>query len=146
MWPIRKRRFNLRVFQIWVMGYVCRTYVRPYAGGQGTETGQNKMLRSLEEPYEMYMAHLGVGKKRMKRMLDGAQVVRGSKKDGVSLGVFLVHVVVSSAELTDLKPKGFGKFSVNPASRSLFLRVLAGCSGMNRRKEKPSETNWFPTV
>ena len=98
------------------------------------------MLRSLEEPYETYMAHSGVGKKRMKRMLDGAKVVRGIKKDGVSLGVSLVHVVVSSAELTDLKPKGFGKFSVNPASCSLFWLVFAGCSGMNRRKEKPLES------
>ena len=95
-------------------------------GGQGTETGQNKMLRSLEEPYEMYMAHLGVGKKRMKRMLDGAKVVHGIKKDGGSPGVSLVHVVVSSAKLTNLKPKGFGKFSVNPASWSLFLPLGAG--------------------
>ena len=146
MWPIRKRRFNLKVFQIWVMGYVCRTYVRPYAGGQWTETGQNKMLRSLEEPYETYMVLSGVGKKRMKRMLDGAQVVRGSKKDGVSLGVSLVHVVVSSAKLTALKAKGFGKFSVNPASCSLFWRVLAGWGGRCREKEKPLESCWIPTV
>ena len=38
---------------------------------------------------------------------------------------FLEHVVVSSAEHTDLKPKEFGKISVNPASSSLFLRVVA---------------------
>ena len=43
-----------------------------------------------------------------------------SGKKGVSPEVFLVLVVVSSAELTDLKPKGFSKFSVNRASWSLF--------------------------
>ena len=59
---------------------------------------------------------------------------------------FLEHVVMSSAKLAALKAKGFGKFSVIPASCSLFLRLFAGCSGMNRRKEKPSETNWIPTV
>ena len=69
-----------------------------------------------------------------------------SRKDGVSLGVSLVHVVVSSAKLAALKAKGFGKFSVNPASCSLFLRFFAGCSGMNRRKEKPPETCSVPTV
>ena len=141
MWPIRKRRFNLKVFQIWVMGgtYAGRMSDR-MRGGQGTETGQNKMLRSLEEPYETYMAHSGVGKKRMKRMLDGAKVVRGIKKDGVSLGVSLVHDVVSSAKLTDLKPKGFGKFSVNPASSGLFWRFGAGCAIAHKAKEKPLES------
>ena len=103
-------------------------------------------LRSLEEPYETYMAHSGVWKNRMKRMLDGVQDLRGIKKDGVSFGVFLVHVVVSSAELAALKSKPFRNFSVISASSSLFLRGLAGYSGINRRKEKPPETCLFPVV
>ena len=56
----------------------------------------------------------------MKRMLDGAQVLRGIREKGVSPEVFLVHVVVSSAELADLKPKGFGRFSEIHTSWSLF--------------------------
>ena len=34
---------------------------------------------------------------------------------------FLEHVIMSSAKLAALKVKGFGKFSVIPASCSLFL-------------------------
>ena len=40
----------------------------------------------------------------------------------------------------------FRNFSVNSASKCLFWRVFAGCSGMNRRKEKPPETCLFPVV
>ena len=101
----------------------------PYAANSVKEAGDRRKTRQ------------GVEKNRMKRMLDGAKVLRGIRKEGVSPEAFLVHVVVSSPELIDLKSKGFGKFSVNPASCSLFLRVFAGCSGLNRRKEKPSETN-----
>ena len=56
------------------------------------------------------------------------------------------HVFVSSADLTDLKPKGFGKFSVNPASWSLFLRFGADCAIAHKAKEKPLEHCVFPTV
>ena len=90
------------------------------------------------------LACSGVGSKRMKRMLDGA--LRGIQKKGGSPEAFLVHVVVSSAELTDLKPKGFGRFSEIHTSWSLFWRVVAGCAIAHKAKEKPSETNWFPTV
>ena len=56
------------------------------------------------------------------------------------------HVVVSSAKLTALKAKGFGKFSVNPASWSLFLRFGAGCAIAHKAKEKPLEYCVIPTV
>ena len=52
---------------------------------------------------------------------------------------FLEHVIMSSAKLAALKVKGFGKFSVIPASCSLFLRVVAGWGRGCRVKEKPSE-------
>ena len=61
-------------------------------------------------------------------------------------GAFLEHVDVSSAELTDLKPKGFGKFSVNPASSGLFWRFGAGCAIAHKAKEKPLELCAIPTV
>ena len=37
-------------------------------------------------------------------------------------------------------------FYANFSSKCLFWRVFAGCSGMNRRKEKPPETCLFPVV
>ena len=69
-----------------------------------------------------------------------------SRKEGIAPEAFLVLVVVSSAKLTDLKPKGFGKFSVNPASWSLFLRFWAGCAIAHKAKEKPLEYCVIPTV
>jgi len=56
------------------------------------------------------------------------------------------HVVVSSAKLTALKAKGFGKFSVNPASWGLFMRFWAGCAITHEAKEKPLEHCVIPTV
>ena len=106
----------------------------PYAANPAKEAGDKRKTRQ------------GVEKNRMKRMLDGAKVLRGIRKEGVSPEAFLVHVVASSPELIDLKSKGFGKFSVNPASSGLFWRFGAGCAIAHKTKEKPSETNWFPTV
>ena len=88
----------------------------------------------------------GVTSKRMKRMQDDVHALRQFQNRGISPGVFLEHVVVSSADLTALKSKSFRNFSVISASCSLFLRVFVGCSGMNRRKEKPPETCLFPVV
>jgi len=42
--------------------------------------------------------------------------------------------------------KALRNFYANSASCSLFWRVFAGCSGMNRRKEKPLECCVIPTV
>ena len=76
----------------------------------------------------------------MKRMQDDVHALRQFQKRRGSSGVFLVHVVVSSAELIALKPKAFRNFSVISASWGPFWRVFAGCSGMTRRKEKPLES------
>ena len=69
-----------------------------------------------------------------------------SRKDGVSPGVFLGRVVVSSPELTALKPKAFRNFSVISASWSLFLRFWVGCAIAHKAKEKPLEYCVIPTV
>ena len=100
----------------------------PYAANSANEAGDRRKTRQ------------GVEKNRMKRMLDGAKVLRGIRKEGVSPEAFLVHVVVSSPELIDLKSKGFGKFSVNPASSGLFWRFGAGCAIAHKAKEKPLES------
>jgi hypothetical protein len=59
---------------------------------------------------------------------------------------FLSQHAVRSDKLTDLKSKAFGKFSVNPASGSLFLHVGACCVIIRKAKEKPPETSVFPVV
>ena len=93
------------------------------------------------------LARTEIGSKRMMRMPDDVYALCRIKKRRGSSGVFLgCMFFMSSAELTALKPKPFRNFSVISASSSLFLRVFAGCSGMNRRKEKPPETCLFPVV
>ena len=88
--------------------------------------------RSLEDPYEAYVGW-GPGSSR-------------HPEKGVSPEAFLVLIVVSSAELTDLKPKGFGRFSEIHTSWSLFWRVVAGCAIAHKAKEKPLEHCVIPTV
>jgi hypothetical protein len=46
----------------------------------------------------------------------------------------------------DFEAEALRNFYANSASCSLFLWGFAGCSGMNRRKEKPPETCLFPVV
>ena len=52
----------------------------------------------------------------MKRMQNDVHALHQFQDRGVSPGVFLEHVAVSSAELTALKSKAFRNFSVNSAS------------------------------
>ena len=89
--------------------------------------------------------HQEVGRKRMMSMR-GKPFPLPIQKRRYCSDAFLAHVVVSSTELTNLKPKGFGKFSVNPASWCLFFRVGAGCMIAHKAKEKPLEYCVIPTV
>lgn len=82
----------------------------------------------------------------MKRMQDDVHALHQFQDRGVSPGVFLEHVAVSSAELTALKSKAFRNFSVISASWGLFLRFWAGCAIAHKAKEKPLEYCVIPTV
>ena len=111
--------------------YAGRMLDRMQGSLKREETSKNS-FRSWKESYEAYVGWRPDPSRHPEK--------------GVSPEAFLVLIVVSSAELTDLKPKEFGRFSEIHTSWSLFWRVVAGCAIAHKAKEKPLEHCVIPTV